>query len=169
MYVLDKVKYSYMPHLTLWPRGVPESVYVHTRKYGDCGAQSMYFSALCRAVGVPARTTGGFQTFTGKPAGHFWAEFYLPDYGWIPVDPTAATLVDYLEDVSPVDKEAFHAFFFGSQDDLRLVVQKDTDLPLIPRADMRVAIPLAIQMPAATCDGMEYNAGLVLGGYWTFE
>jgi transglutaminase-like putative cysteine protease len=169
VYVLDKVKYSYVPHLTLWPRGVPESVYVHTRKYGDCGAQSMYFSALCRAVGVPTRTTGGFQTFTGKPAGHFWAEFYLPNYGWIPVDPTAATLVDYLEDVSPVDKEVFHAFFFGSQDDLRLVVQKDTDLPLIPRADMRVAIPLAVQMPAATCDGMTYNAGLVLSDHWTFE
>jgi transglutaminase-like putative cysteine protease len=169
VYVLDKVRYSYMPHLTLWPRGVPESVYVHTHKYGDCGAQSMYFSALCRSVGVPTRTTGGFQTFTGKPAGHFWAEFYLPDYGWIPVDPTAATLVDYLEDVSPVDKEAFHAFFFGSQDDLRLVVQKDTDLPLIPRADMRIALPLAVQMPAATCDSMEYNAGLVLSDHWTFE
>jgi hypothetical protein len=169
VYVLDKVKYSYMPHLTLWPRGVPESVYVHTHKYGDCGAQSMYFSALCRAVGVPARTTGGFQTFTGKPNGHFWAEFYLPNYGWIPVDPTAATLVDYLENVSPVDKEAFHAFFFGSQDDLRLVVQKDTDLPLIPRADMRIALPLAVQMPAATCDGMIEQAGLVLSAYWTFK
>ncbi len=168
-YVLDEVKYSYTPHLTLWPRGVPESVYVHTHKYGDCGAQSMYFSALCRAVGVPARTTGVCQTFTGKPAGHFWAEFYLPNYGWLPVDPTAATPVDYLEDVSPVDKEAFRAFFFGSQDDLRLVVQKDTDLPLIPRADMRIALPLAIQTPAATCDGMTDNAGLVLGDHWTFK
>jgi hypothetical protein len=168
VYVLDKVKYSYMPHLALWPRGVPESVYVHAHKYGDCGAQSMYFSALCRAVGVPARTTGGFQTFTGRPAGHFWAEFYLPNYGWVPVDPTAATLVDYLETVSPVDKEAFHAFFFGSQDDLRLVVQKDTDLPLIPRAGMRIALPLAIQMPAATCDTMAEQPGLVLSAYWTF-
>jgi hypothetical protein len=129
----------------------------------------MYFSALCRAVGVPTRTTGGFQTFTGTPAGHFWAEFYLPNYGWIPVDPTAATLVDYLKNVSPVDKEAFHAFFFGSQDDLRLVVQKDTDLPLIPRADMRVALPMAIQMPAATCDTMAEQPGLVLNAYWTFK
>ena len=169
VYVLDKVKYSYMPHLTLWPRGVPESVYVHTHKYGDCGAQSMYFSALCRAVGMPARTTGGFQTFTGKPAGHFWAEFYLPDYGWIPVDPTAATLVDYLQDVSPVDKEAFHAFFFGSQDDLRLVVQKDTDLPLIPRATMRVALPMAVQMPQATCATTTDIMSFVLAGYWTFQ
>ena len=55
-YVLDTVKYSHMPHFAMWPRGVAESVYVHEHKYGDCGAQSMYFSALCRAVGIPART-----------------------------------------------------------------------------------------------------------------
>jgi hypothetical protein len=169
-YILDEVKYSFMPHLALWPRGQAESVYVHRHKYGDCGAQAMYFSALCRSIGIPARTSGGFQTFGGTPAGHFWAEFYLPGYGWIPVDPTAATLVDYLEDVSPADKDAFHDFFFGSQDDLRLVVQKDTDLPLIPRATMRVALPMAIQMPAATCDTMTTGVpGFVLGQHWTFE
>lgn len=168
-YVLAEVKYGYMPHLTLWPRGIPESVYVHRHKYGDCGAQSMYFAALCRSVGVPARTTGGFQTFKGTPSGHFWAEFYLPRYGWIPVDPTAATLVDYLRGVSASDTAAFHDFFFGSQDDLRLVVQKDTDLPLVPRADMRVVLPMAIQMPAATCDLITDPAGLVLAEYWTFE
>jgi hypothetical protein len=167
-YVLDEVKYSYMPHLALWPRGIPESVYVHRHKYGDCGAQSIYFAALCRAVGVPARCTGGFQTFTGRPSGHFWAEFYLPDYGWIPVDPTAATLVDYLQDVSPADKTAFHDFFFARQDDLRLVVQKDVDLPLVPRAGQRVALPMAIQFPAATCDAMTDVPGLVLNSYWSF-
>jgi len=55
----------------MFPRGMPESEYVHTYKRGDCGAQSMYLSALCRSVGIPARTTGGFQIFSGTPAGHF--------------------------------------------------------------------------------------------------
>ncbi|NLE23710.1 MAG: transglutaminase domain-containing protein [Actinobacteria bacterium] len=168
-YILDDVKYSLMPHAALWPRGQAESVYVHQRKYGDCGAQAMYFVALCRSLGIPARTTGGFQTFRGTPSGHFWAEFYLPGYGWIPVDPTAATMVDYLETVSPADKAAFHDFYFGNQDDLRLVVQKDTDLPLIPRATMRTALPLAVQMPAATCDTFTGGSlGLVLSEYWSF-
>ena len=40
-------------------------------------------------------------------------------------------------------------------DDLRLTVQKDVDLPLIPRADGRVLLPMAIQFPAALCDAME--------------
>ena len=85
------------------------------------------------------------------------------------MDPTGATLVDNLQNVSPVDKEALHAFFVGNQDDLRLVVQKDTDLPPIPRADMRVVLPMAIQMPAATCDTTTDIPGFVPNPHWTFE
>lgn len=168
-FVLRNVKYSFMPHFALWPRGIPESVYVHRHRYGDCGAQSMYFASLCRSVGIPCRTTGGFQLFTGKPAGHFWAEFYLPNYGWVPVDPTAATLIDYLPEISAADKKAFHDFFFGSQDDLRLVVQKDVDEPLAPPGKGRIALPLAIQFPAALCDTMTAVPSLVLMQYWTYE
>jgi transglutaminase-like putative cysteine protease len=158
-----------MPHFALYPRGEAESVYVHEHKYGDCGAQSMYFSALCRSVGIPARCTGGFQIFQGTPAGHFWAELYLPRYGWIPVDPTAATIADYLPELSAAEVEAFHDFFLGSQDDLRLVVQKDTDLQLIPRADARVLMPMAVQHPAATCDTMDDLPDIMLMDHWTFE
>ena len=168
-YVIDTVLYSHMPHFAMYPRGEAESVYVHEHKYGDCGAQSMYFSALCRSVGIPARCTGGFQIFQGTPAGHFWAELYLPNYGWIPVDPTAATIADYIPGLSAAEVGAFHDFYFGSQDDLRLVVQKDTDLPLIPRADGRILLPLAVQMPAALCDTMEAIPGLVLMDFWTFK
>ena len=168
-YVIDNVLYSHMPHFAMYPRGEAESVYVHEHKYGDCGAQSMYFSALCRSVGIPARCTGGFQIFQGTPAGHFWAELYLPNYGWIPVDPTAATIADYIPGLSAAAVGAFHDFYFGSQDDLRLVVQKDTDLQLIPRADGRILLPLAVQMPAALCDTMDEIPGLVLMDYWTFE
>jgi transglutaminase-like putative cysteine protease len=168
-YVIDHVLYSHMPHFAMYPRGEAESVYVHEHKYGDCGAQSMYFSALCRSVGIPARCTGGFQIFQGTPAGHFWAEFYLPNYGWVPVDPTAATIADYIPELPAAEVQAFRAFYFGNQDDLRLVVQKDTDLPLIPRADGRILLPLAVQMPAALCDTMDEIPGLLLMDYWTFE
>lgn len=168
-YVITHVLYSHMPHMTLWPRGQAESVYVHQRKYGDCGAQSMYFSALCRSVGIPARCSGGFQTFAGVPGGHFWAEFYLPKYGWVPVDPTAATMADYLPGVSPSDRQAFHDFYFANQDDLRLVVQQDTDLPLTPRAGGRVLLPMAIQMPAALCDTTTEIPGLILMEHWSFD
>ncbi|MRR16948.1 MAG: transglutaminase domain-containing protein [Deltaproteobacteria bacterium] len=166
-YILATVTYSFMPHLALWPRGEPESVYVHRNRSGDCGAQSMYFSALCRSVGIPARTTGGWQLFKGNFSGHFWAEFYLPNYGWIPVDPTAADLVDYLTGVSDQDRKAFHDFFFGNQDHYRCNVQKDVDVPLIPPSPERVFMPMAIQYPVAACDTLEDDPGLMLMDYWS--
>lgn len=166
-YIVANVTYSYMPHLAMWPRGEPESVYVHRNRYGDCGAQSMYFSALCRSVGIPARTTGGWQLFTGNFSGHFWAEFFLPNYGWLPVDPTAADIVGYLTDVSDADKKTFQDFFFGNQDHMRCNVQKDVDLPLIPPSRERIFLPVAIQYPAAACDTMEDDPGSMLMDYWT--
>jgi hypothetical protein len=47
--------------------------------------------ALCRAAGIPARIQAGF-TFNNVGEtlkdGHMWAEYYLENYGWIPVDAT---------------------------------------------------------------------------------
>ena len=65
-----------MPHLALWPRtSQTESDYVHNYLRGDCGAQSMYFTAMCRSIGIPARTTGGFQLFSDEFGGHFGLNF----------------------------------------------------------------------------------------------
>jgi hypothetical protein len=87
---------------------------------GACNQYSALFIALCRAVGIPARSVQGFvgwepwakkedlkprYEFETKlsPTGlagaqdfgvltrHTWAEFYIPSYGWIPVDPQGGT------------------------------------------------------------------------------
>jgi hypothetical protein len=60
-------------------------------KKGDCSEFSYLFVALCRAAGIPSRIQTGFafhkntETFSD---GHMWAEYYLENYGWIPVDAT---------------------------------------------------------------------------------
>ena len=59
---------------------------------GNCGEHANLFVALCRAVGIPARTVGGFipdseGVFRPEYA-HAWSEFYLPDYGWVQNDAT---------------------------------------------------------------------------------
>jgi hypothetical protein len=58
---------------------------------GDCSEYSYLFVALCRAVGIPARLNVGFgfrPSEENTTDGHMWTEYYLQNYGWVPVDPT---------------------------------------------------------------------------------
>jgi transglutaminase-like putative cysteine protease len=89
---------------------------------GACTQYSVLFVALCRALGIPARSVTGFYAVSPwlkredlktselfekispdglaaakiyGPMGHAWAEFYLPNYGWVPVDPRLTDLASY--------------------------------------------------------------------------
>lgn len=57
------------------------------RMSGDCGNQHAVWMSLMRASGIPARP---IVMKAPDPDGysHVRAEFYMPGYGWIPVDPT---------------------------------------------------------------------------------
>lgn len=59
------------------------------RLSGDCGEFSVVFCAMCRSLGIPARTVT--CTWLDQP-GHQWAEILLPGYGWMPVDPSVAQI-----------------------------------------------------------------------------
>jgi len=170
-FVVSRVYYSIMPHYSLNARNYPESVYVHRQGYGDCGAQSSYFCALCRAVGIPARSTGGYQMVetTGIGSGHFWAQFYLPNYGWIPVDTSIAQLPDYLPELSDTESAQYKDYFFANLDPYRLVIQKDIDLPLTPPATEPIMLPMAIQNAEALCDTMLEHPGALVSENWKYE
>ena len=67
---------------------------------GDCSEYSYLFVALCRAAGIPARIQAGFSFHHPSETledGHMWAEYYLENYGWIPVDVTWR-LFDVIDD-----------------------------------------------------------------------
>ncbi len=58
---------------------------------GDCSEYTYLFVALCRAAGIPAKAMAGFAFHYSTETiedGHMWAEYYLENYGWIPVDAT---------------------------------------------------------------------------------
>lgn len=67
---------------------VPEVVL--KRGSGSCSEYTYSFIALCRAAGLPARYQGSIvvrgDDASIDEAFHRWAQVYLPNYGWVPVD-----------------------------------------------------------------------------------
>jgi len=90
------------------------------RRCGDCVVQSLFYAALCRSVGVPARVSGGFIFVPGFNNDHFWAEVYLPGFGWMPVDVTASEGAQLAADLTPAQRMTLRDFFFGRLDPYRL-------------------------------------------------
>jgi len=109
------------------------------RPGGKCTDISSVYIALCRAAGVPAREI--FSLRLGKKADedvttwqHCWAEFFLPGYGWVTVDPAdvrKAMLVEKLDLENPKTKE-YREFFWGGIDPYRAVIAKGRDIVLNP-------------------------------------
>ncbi len=166
VYGLD---YSYMPHLALEALKIPESVFVHEHGYGDCGAQSMYFSALCRAVGIPARASGGMQLFPFQATGcgdHFWAHIYIPNYGWIPVDTSVGQIAKYIPHLSKEKETDFVEYFFSKMDPFRYLIQVDVDIQLNPPPEAPLLFGMVLQAPTAECEEMNENPGLLIMENW---
>ncbi|HPT73667.1 MAG TPA: transglutaminase-like domain-containing protein [Methanomassiliicoccaceae archaeon] len=169
-YVIGNISYSYTPHTSLEALGIAESEYVRENRRGDCGAQSMYYCALLRSLGIPARSTGGYQMLGGGTGTHFWAEFYLPNYGWVPVDVTGAEGMDWiwLDSVTPEERERYKEYYFGNLDNCRYVIQKDVDESLWPEPDTFPLLSLAFQYPMASCTTSDLDMPVVALDYWEF-
>ena len=82
-FVIDRLEYEMAGG---WD--IPEVVL--KRGKGSCSEYTYSFIALCRAAGIPARYQGSIVVRSDDAsideAFHRWAEIYLPNYGWIPVD-----------------------------------------------------------------------------------
>ncbi|MFC7336919.1 transglutaminase domain-containing protein [Haloferula chungangensis] len=75
-----------------------EEVFEH--RSGVCQDFTHVMLGMCRSIGIPARYTSGYlyngprDTLIGAQASHAWVEIFLPDSGWIGLDPTNNTLAD---------------------------------------------------------------------------
>lgn len=168
-FIIENISYSLMPHLSLDSMNIPESQFALKNLYGDCGTQSMLFSAMLRSLGIPSRTTGGWQLCPEHESTHFWAEFYLPNYGWIPVDTSMAQTVNYVSSLTDNQKEKFKEFFFGNQDPYRWVIQNDVDIPVTPLNTEPLFFPMVIQFPAAECSTMDEDPTKLVFEHWKVE
>ena len=87
-YVYDKLSYGIKPHID-----TPDLVL--KRGVGSCGEYLGLLLALCRLNGIACRTVGRYKC-PGDPLkrqmplqpdfNHVWMEFYLPSYGWLPME-----------------------------------------------------------------------------------
>jgi len=149
---------------------------------GDCSQMSVLFCALCRSVGIPARTvtrawlTGGFHTF---------AEIMLPDGGWLPVDPSLGRLTASSAEDAPGKRAALAltlaenpagdpGWFFGNMPAGRLTVSVGNNIRIASptlgrtvefrdlRPGGRYAHPAAIEITGL-------NDDIVHGGFFVFD
>ncbi|MGE5396743.1 MAG: transglutaminase domain-containing protein [Chitinophagales bacterium] len=77
---------------------------------GVCGDYASLFVALCRASGIPARMVYGYWIEDMKTSvnqwveiskyRHAWAEFNLPQYGWVVTEPTYIFMVNDNQEVN---------------------------------------------------------------------
>ncbi len=77
-----------------WGRG--DAVYACDVRRGNCTDFHSLFIAEARALGIPARFIMGLPLPGDASAGvipgyHCWAEFYVAEVGWIPVDASEAS------------------------------------------------------------------------------
>ena len=88
----------------------------------DSYNSAMLFCALARASGIPAIPVAGVlidrQRSTSR---HYWAEFWLDGFGWIPVDPALGA------GAAPPDfnlREAHGKYYFGNMDNQRIIFSR---------------------------------------------
>ncbi len=106
---------------------------------GKCADIHSVFVALARAAGVPAREVFGLRLPKDKTQDittwqHCWAEFYLPGFGWVPVDPGDVRKMMLKENLQWTDAATarYRDYYWGGLDSFRVKVGQGRDLLLNP-------------------------------------
>ncbi len=92
------------------------------RPVGDSYVYSVLFCTLCRAVGIPSRSVAGYIACSDLAAvEHYWAEFYIENFGWIPVDPILGDGKKYKDFTPPGNARAY---YFGNLDNNHITITR---------------------------------------------
>jgi transglutaminase-like putative cysteine protease len=171
-HIIETYPYSHVPHFSLDARKpkVAESTHMFETGHGDCGTQSTLFAAFCRSLGIPARAIGGYQMLLAEtPGTHFWAEYYLPGYGWVPNDVTVAEVADWVA-IPEEKRAAFKEYYATNLDPARLVIQKNIDPPMDPALpEDAVIFRVVRQYPAVVSDTADSDMDLFAVNCFTID
>jgi len=104
--------------------------YCLSKKGGGCTDQHALFIALARARGIPTRLQFGTllkPANEGKemdPGYRCWVQYFVPNYGWVPMDIAAAN-------TNPTKRD----FYFSGLDNRRIHFSEGRNLDLAPKQD----------------------------------
>lgn len=129
--------------------GLGDSMYACDVRTGNCTDFHSLFIGEARSLGLPARFIMGFPLPDDAEAGtiwgyHCWAEFYTPEYGWVPIDASDAFKHPERRD-----------FLFGGLDENRVKFTsgRDIQLPGMEGAPLNFSI-----YPYAEIDGKMHTS-----------
>ncbi len=130
-----------------WGQG--DVLYACDVRKGNCTDFHSLFIGLARASGIPARFNIGFPLPADLEDGeikgyHCWAEFYVENVGWVPVDASEAVK-------HPEKRE----YFFGNVDEDRVQFTRGRDLTLSPNKGQPAQNFLIY--PVVYLDGVAYD------------
>ena len=135
---------------------------VRQRRIGDCVTQSMFYAALCRSVGLPARVVNGPVFPPCFKNDHVWAEVLFPGWGWFPVDVTYSEVITMAPDLSEAQRRQLRDFFFGRVDRWRFCSQRDElAQPLIPAKHSPRKRVAMFTHPEFECGGRDVQQAVV--------
>ncbi len=94
---------------------------IRTKK-GDAYDFAVIYTALLRAMGIPSYTDSGVLVESDlKTRDHWWSEFYLAGFGWIPVDTALGAGLNYTPWIKDIEPELY---YFGNLDGQHIVFSR---------------------------------------------
>ncbi|MCR5289790.1 MAG: IPT/TIG domain-containing protein [Treponema sp.] len=90
-----------------------------TDKQGDAYDFAIIYTALLRSLGIPAKVMSGiFVDVNMLTHNHWWCEFYIENYGWVPVDPALGAGLSY-KMFKPLQNA--RQYYFGNIDSQHII------------------------------------------------
>jgi len=136
------------------------------------------FVSICRSIGIPARCVFGIRTGSSRlfkslglrsedasQAQHVRAEFYLPGYAWIPVDPSDVCRAAAYEVLTKSDARlmSLKRVLFGVWEMNWVAFHNGTDVQLPGRGNR---LPFFIQ-PELHLDGQRVSEQKISDRFWS--
>jgi transglutaminase-like putative cysteine protease len=91
-------------------------------KSADAYTAALLYTALARAAGIPCIPVSGVLIDRyGQTQRHYWAEFWISEFGWVPVDPAMGT---GKVGASFVENENPSVYYFGNADNRRIAFSR---------------------------------------------